>query len=100
MSVTEKMVLWDIDPATEQGPPVDDRDNEEDVIHEEDTINEEDRCQDDSDGDNGGGDSENDEEDEATNNDRDPHTTPLAGYTDLRAFLFESEEYQWLLDRL
>jgi hypothetical protein len=32
--------------------------------------------------------------------DDDPHSTILAGYTDLRAFLLESEGYHWLLRQL
>ena len=32
--------------------------------------------------------------------DDDPHSTILAGYTELRAFLLESEEYRWLLRQL
>jgi hypothetical protein len=127
MSVTEKMTRWDIDPATEQGPPVDDRDdegytivedhrcqnnNEEDTIdeadhcenkNEEDNTDEEEHCQNNNEhhgGGSDGGDSENDEENEGTNDDGVPRSTLLAGYTDLRAFLLESEEYRWLLNHL
>jgi hypothetical protein len=90
MSVTEKMILWDMNPAAGQGPSVDDRDDEEYSNNEEDPIDEEDSCQDNNDDD--GGDSEND--------DGVPRSTLLAGYTDLRAFLLESEEYRWLLHHL
>jgi len=115
MSVSEKMVLWAKDPAIEQGPPVDNHNdeghtnNERYTSNEEDTINQEDHCEDDNDDDRGGGgsggrsndgDSENDEENEGTDNDDYHGSTLLAGYTDLRAFLLESEEYHWLLDRL
>jgi hypothetical protein len=90
MSVTEKMFLWDVDTAAEQGPSVDDRDGEKDILNEGDT-NE----------DYGGGDNgDDDAADEDVDDGGGPDSAPLAGYADLRRFLLESEEYLWLLHHL
>ena len=70
MSVAEKMRLWGINAVTERFQPDDDQESREDYQDE------------------------NDDDDDNT------HSTILAGYTDLRAFLLESEEYRWLLCQL
>ena len=70
MSVAEKMRLWGINAVTERFQPEDDQESREDYQDE------------------------NDDDDDNT------HSTILAGYTDLRAFLLESEEYRWLLCQL
>jgi hypothetical protein len=94
MSVTEKMILWDVDTAAEQGPSVDDRDGEKDILNEGDPYLKDNE-------DDGGGDNGDDEdEEEGADDDCGPQSRILAGYADLRRFLLESEEYLWLLHHL
>jgi hypothetical protein len=91
MSVTEKMTLW---AAADQGLSVGDRDGGKDAVNEERPYLSDDE-------DDGGGDNGDDyDEEEGVGDDFDPHSTLLAGYTDLRGFLLESEEYLWFLHHL
>jgi hypothetical protein len=93
MSVTEKMTLW---AAAEQCPSVDDHDGEKDIVNEENPYLNDNEDEDDG----GGDDGDDDDEGEGVDEDFDPQSKLLAGYTDLRGFLLESEEYLWLLHHL
>jgi hypothetical protein len=94
MSVTEKMIMWDVDTAAEQGPSVDDRDGEKD------TINEGDPYLNDNEDDGGGDNGDDEDEEEGADDDCGPQSRILAGYADLRRFLLGSEEYLCLLHHL